>query len=52
MNSYPSRIIHQSVKLFLKKNLGSEKSQLIPTVSKKELSRILPYMETISSSLK
>ena len=51
-NSYLSRIIDQSINSFLKKTLGSKKSQFIPTVPKKELSIILPYMETISSSLK
>ena len=49
-NSYPSGIIEQSIRSFLNKLLVSKK--VIPTVPKKELFIVLPYLGTLSSNLK
>ena len=49
-NSYPSGIIEQSIRSFLNKLHVLKK--VIPTVPKKELFIILPYLGTLSSTLK
>ena len=49
-NSYPSEIIEQSIKSFLKK-LHVPK-YVIPTVTKMDLFIVLPYLGTLSSNLK
>ena len=49
-NSYPSGIIEQSIRPFLNKLLVSKK--VIPTVPKKELFIVLPYLGRLSSNLK
>ena len=49
-NSYPSRILEQSIKPVLNKVHVPKK--VIPTVPKKELFIVCPYLETISSNLK
>ena len=49
-NSYPSGIIEQSIKYFLNKLHVPKK--VIPTVPKKELFIVLPYLGTLSSNLK
>ena len=47
-NSYPSGIIEQSIRSFLNKL----PKKVIPTVPKKELFIVLPYLGTLSSNLK
>ena len=49
-NRYPSRIIEQSIRSFLNKLHVPKK--VIPTVPKKELFIVLPYLGTLSSNLK
>ena len=49
-NSYPSGIIEQSIRSFLNKLHVPKK--VIPTVPKKELFIVLPYLGTLSSNLK
>ena len=49
-NSYPSRIIEQSIRSFLKKLHVPKK--VIPTVPKKELFIVLPSLGMLSSNLK
>ena len=49
-NSYPSGIIQQSLRSFLNKLHVPKK--VIPTVPKKELFIVLPYLGTLSSNLK
>ena len=49
-NSYPSGIIEQSKKSFLKKLHIPKK--IIPIVAKKELFIVRPYLGTMSSNLK
>ena len=49
-NSYPSGIIEQSIKSFL--NRLHVPKKVIPTVPKKELFIVLPYLGTLSSNLK
>ena len=49
-NSYRSGIIEQSIKSFL--NILHVPKKAIPTVPKKELFIILPYLGTLSSNLK
>ena len=49
-NSYPSGIIEQSMRSFLNKLHVPKK--VIPTVPKKELFIVLPYLGTLSSNLK
>ena len=48
-NSYPSRIIEQSIKSFLNKLYVPK--NVIPTVPKKEIFIILPYLGTMSFNL-
>ena len=47
-NSYPSRIIEQSIRYLWNKLYVPKK--VIPTVSKKERFIVLPYLETLSSN--
>ena len=49
-NSYPSGIIEQSIKSFLNKLHVPKK--VTPTVPKKELFIVLPYLGTLSSNLR
>ena len=49
-NSYPSGIIEQCIRSFLNKLHVPKK--VIPTVPKKELFIVLPYLGTLSSNLK
>ena len=49
-NGYPSGIIEQSIRLFLNKLHVPKK--VTPTVPKKELFIVLPYLGTLSSNLK
>ena len=49
-NSYPSGIIEQSIRSFLNKLHVPKK--VIPTVPKKELFIVLPYLGRLSSNLK
>ena len=49
-NSYPSAMVEQSIRSFLNKLHVSKK--VIPTVPKKELIIVLPYLGMLSSNLK
>ena len=49
-NSYPVNIIDQCIKKFLDKLYAPK--QIVPTVSKKELLVVLPYLGTFSLNLR
>ena len=49
-NRYPSGIIEQSIRSFLKKLYVPKK--VIPTIPKEELFIVLPYLGTLSSNVK